>query len=98
MDLFRVNEHDLKRFYDQKYDDRYMLKHDELDLKIVKDVLERIPHQIDTILDFGCGQGACVDLLTTVFPRAEITGVDISETAIKKAAEKFCEHRFVFFN
>jgi ubiquinone/menaquinone biosynthesis C-methylase UbiE len=98
MDRFRPNHHDMKRFYDERYDLAYMEEHPEIELIKVKDTLERIREPIHSVLDFGCGQGACTALLSTVFPKAKISGVDISEIAIKKAAERFPEHGFFLFD
>lgn len=42
---------------------------------------------VATILDFGCGAGYGTKLLATAFPKATITGYDISEEAIEYAKQ-----------
>jgi len=41
------------------------------------------------VLDYGCGVGGWIELLSGVYPTAEIAGVDISNAAIEKARKKF---------
>lgn len=44
-------------------------------------------HDNDKILDIGCGGGMTVKRLHDMYPDAEITGVDYSETSIEKSTE-----------
>lgn len=39
----------------------------------------------DGILDIGCGGGMLISLLSEKFPKAQIAGIDISETSVKCA-------------
>lgn len=41
------------------------------------------------ILDIGCGKGAFTSRLRKTLPKADITALDISKTAIKKAIEQY---------
>lgn len=41
------------------------------------------------ILDIGCGKGKFTSKIKDEFPSAEVLGIDISETAINKAAERY---------
>jgi SAM-dependent methyltransferase len=40
------------------------------------------------VLDYGCGQGKWVTLLRSLYPRAAISGIDVSAVAVDKAASK----------
>ncbi len=42
-----------------------------------------------SILDFGCAQGDAIPIYNEAFPKAKISGMDISESAIET-----CQHRF----
>lgn len=42
-----------------------------------------------SILDFGCAQGDAIPIYKVAFPKANISGIDISESAIAT-----CQHRF----
>lgn len=42
-----------------------------------------------SVLEIGCAEGVFTALLADAFPRTEITGVDISPTAIERAREKY---------
>ena len=41
------------------------------------------------ILDIGCGKGAFTSRLKKDFPKSEITAIDVSSTAIKKAIKQY---------
>ena len=47
-----------------------------------------------TILDVGCGLGFTTAAIKKYFPKAEVTGVDISSDAIRFAREKFTDCKF----
>lgn len=47
----------------------------------------KINHQINTILEVGCGAGTNIALLKDYFPTVDYFGVDISEHAITKASK-----------
>jgi len=42
-----------------------------------------------TILDFGCGKAAVLKEMEILNPKAKYFGVDISETALKRAKNNF---------
>lgn len=42
-----------------------------------------------TILDLGCGQGRCMAQLAAAFPRARLTGADVSRVGLALARERF---------
>lgn len=91
--------------YDQRYAGDYMdtdaysvWGHGDLRTQQVLDTLSAVQIQPQSILDYGCGVGAWLGLLSRAFPDARISGVDISKTAIEKARDKFPQHRLESFN
>lgn len=59
------------------------------------DLAKRITiEQPNNILDIGCGPGNSTAVLKTVFPQADILGVDNSENMIKKAKEAYSNINF----
>ena len=50
-----------------------------------------------SILDLGCGQGRFIERFLKLYPSANITGIDISEDAIRYANELFVKNRNVEF-
>jgi SAM-dependent methyltransferase len=56
----------------------------EIDKRLSFAIVDGVP--AERILDVGCGKGAFTSLL--VQPGREVVGVDISETAIRKARER----------
>jgi SAM-dependent methyltransferase len=67
------------------YDSWYQENLTSLKCALTLDVLNQ--YNFDSILDVGCGKGAITHLLKKKNNR--VLGVDISETAIKKAKAKF---------
>ena len=59
--------------------------------QLAKTLLDR--HSFTSICDFGCGKGAFTQLLKKA--NNQVTGVDISSAAIKKARAKHPEIQFV---
>ncbi len=53
---------------------------------------------VRTILDFGCGRGAWTPILRQRFPNARITGLDVSEAAVERAASDFPDATFAAFD
>lgn len=51
--------------------------------------------QSPTILDLGCGQGHITQAIKERFPRAMVSGLDRSVSAIRYANENFCGIEFV---
>lgn len=93
-----VTEGNLREFYDVRYDAAYMEDHEILEFHRVVDTLSNIPISPTTILDYGCGRGRWIPLLSRKFPEARITGVDISDKAITRAVRRFSQHRFQWLN
>lgn len=93
-----VDENNITSFYNSRYDGTYMEKHTDFELYRVQDTLNKIPISPKTILDYGCGQGGWVELLSSVFPGAKLFGIDISDTAIDKANKRFTQSKFYSFD
>lgn len=72
--------------------------HGDLRTRQVLDTLSVIRIRPRSILDYGCGVGAWLDLLSHAHPDAQIFGVDISKTAIEKAKDKFPKYHLESFN
>jgi SAM-dependent methyltransferase len=89
-----VSRDNLRQFYDARYSARHPDQRGGLAAQRVKDVLAAIPIRVRTLLDYGCGQGGWLPLLSRVFPGARITGVDISPVAISRAQEQYPEQQF----
>ena len=62
---------------------------DSLDKHLLKDA--------HNILDLGCGIGDLAHTLTVLAPNASIVGLDISDTMITKAQEKYSSNRQLHF-
>jgi SAM-dependent methyltransferase len=85
----------LSALYDGRYEGEYMSgdgfgrwSHTGAELRRVNDTLSLIePTGICSILDYGCGRGEWGEALRGHFPEAEITGIDISSTAIGRARQ-----------
>ena len=80
---------DNQKAYQEKYSSGYGLRYPD-------GIIIRVTHQIfkyeldfkgGNILDYGCGNGVHIDYLNSVFPSAEIYGLDTSEQAIEVAKE-----------
>ncbi len=94
-----------KEFYDEKYKKGYMgnnrhgdWSHTDIQLLRIKETLGQISIAPRKILDYGCGQGAWIDLLSTIFPKARLSGIDISDVAIAKAKTRFPKYYFNTFD
>lgn len=62
--------------------------HTGAELRRVNDTLSLIePAGVRSILDYGCGRGEWGEVLHERFPEAELTGIDISSTAIARARQ-----------
>jgi 2-polyprenyl-3-methyl-5-hydroxy-6-metoxy-1,4-benzoquinol methylase len=69
----------------QSYDSWFQDDLNHLTKKLVSTLLARF--NFDSIVDFGCGKGTFTHLLQK--ENNEVIGIDISETAIKKARAKY---------
>ena len=54
--------------------------------------------QAKSVLEVGCGLGYFTDYMTRSLPEISITGLDLSETAVKKAKKRFPDLNFVAGN
>lgn len=93
------------KLYDQRYDGDYMdtdmytvWGHSDLRTQQIADTLKLVQIRPQSILDYGCGVGSWFSLLSSTFPDAKISGVDISKTAIEKAQKKFPLQHLESFN
>lgn len=68
------------------HDDAHHLQYDIL-LTLLKHTVP--PEKIGAVLDIGCGKGAFTARLREMYPHAYFKAVDISQTAIRKAENKF---------
>jgi ubiquinone/menaquinone biosynthesis C-methylase UbiE len=48
----------------------------------------------ETILEVGCGQGRCLEIVRTYFPKSRLVGVDFSPVAIEAAGKRIPEGTF----
>jgi SAM-dependent methyltransferase len=55
------------------------------------------PSSVQRILDFGCGTGETTIALAEKFPKAEVWGSDVSESAIEWAKKKHQHPRVYYF-
>lgn len=95
----------LKQLYDQRYAGDYMdtdgygiWSREAMGRLKVQQTLEQIPTRPNRILDYGCGQGGWIGLLSELFPGASLSGVDISDTAVAKARDKYPKYTFAAFD
>ena len=93
-----LTKDNLIEFYDRRYQNGYMEKHDKLDLYKVFNTLDEISVDAKTVLDYGCGQGSWFKILSNKFPNAEIYGLDISFIACKMTAKRIPQCNIVTFN
>jgi SAM-dependent methyltransferase len=84
-----------EKFYEERYQEGYM---DEWPVWKKNRVIELI-HELDlpetgNALDFGCGRGIFSQVLKQALPKWQITGCDISQTALKDAKLRFPQLEF----
>ena len=95
----------LSQFYDEKFKKGYMgedgyrqWSHSSPQLTRILETIRHVPANSSQILDYGCGQGAWIGVLSARWPQAQIYGIDVSEVAIKKAQLNFQQYTFTVFN
>ena len=93
-----LGERELAEFYDDRYEGDYMSLQPPLEVRRVEELLHEVRRPVGSVLDFGCGRGGWIPVLERVFPSAELTGIDISATAIERARTDFPAHRFERFD
>lgn len=93
---------DQKNFYDARFKEGYMTGFSDLyeacRLYTIKEVLNKIKKTEFTpkaILDYGCGEGRYVNVLSKFFPDALIFGGDISDVGLKIAKENNPDAKFI---
>ncbi len=93
------------QLYEQRYAGDYMDTDDysvwargDLNTRKVIDALAEVQKEPENILDYGCGVGGWIELLSRIYPDAKISGVDISSTAIEKVKTKFPKYHFESFD
>jgi ubiquinone/menaquinone biosynthesis C-methylase UbiE len=93
------------KLYDQRYAGDYMdtdaysvWGHSDLRTRQVLDTLSHVRIRPRSILDYGCGVGAWLGPLSSAYPDAQFSGVDISKTAIEKARAKFPKYHLESFD
>jgi ubiquinone/menaquinone biosynthesis C-methylase UbiE len=91
--------YDLRYAGDYMDTDAYTLwGHDEQRIRQVLDTLNLVKCRPGRILDYGCGVGSWVPILTRAFSAAKLCGIDISTKAIERARTRFPQHRFQVFD
>jgi ubiquinone/menaquinone biosynthesis C-methylase UbiE len=95
----------LRQRYDQQYAGDYMdtdgygvWSREDFGRLKVQQTLRQLPLRPTRVLDYGCGQGGWIGVLSEMFPDANISGVDISDVAIAKARDKFPQSTFAAFD
>ena len=84
----------LREFYDERYTGEYLTIADDLEARRIATVLGRVQQLVNRLLDYGCGNGRWISLLTGVFPEAQLCGNDPSEVAIAQASERHPDDDF----
>lgn len=66
---------------------------------LIREILNRNldSTELRTILDVGCGEGTITRMLSDLVPCAEVTGIDISSTAVEYASSALSKDRLRFF-
>ena len=74
----------------QEYEDFYLQSPDRWDADdtTICHLIGRYRPEPGRILDVGCGNGHTLAAMATVFPQAELYGLDLSKEALRLAAEK----------
>jgi SAM-dependent methyltransferase len=76
---------------DEGFDSWHQLDPSRLDTQVAALLAERVPFR--TAVDLGCGKGGFADTLAR--GGAQITGVDLSQTAIDLAQENMPQHTWI---
>ncbi len=61
-----------------------------------REILKKIPPS-ETILDLACGTGILTFQIAELFPKSQITGIDITESYLNVAKSKLRSHQMVSF-
>lgn len=83
----------MSKFYEKYWKDKEVLEDFHYKWPVIKRL---IPQEIKiSILDFGCGKGKIIDEIVNINHKADITGVDVSNTALNFAKKKFKKFKFI---
>ncbi len=77
------------------WDAELLLRFDAERVRVVGDLIARLPGDPRRIVDLGCGPGTSTRLLARRFAQARLTGVDISQPMLDIAAERAGGAEFV---
>ena len=65
-------------------------------MELITEAAKRIVPQAENLLDIGCGEGYYSDRLIEQIKQTQVDcqlwGLDISKTAVKYAAKKYCKN------
>lgn len=98
MNKSEINKDNIIDYYNERYGGTYREDQKGLELYRVKQIVNEIPTDIENILDYGCGQGIWIKVLSGKFLNPNIYGIDISEKAVELAKFNFPQYNFSSFN
>lgn len=83
----------MNKFYEDYWRKKEVLEDFSYKWPVIKRL---IPQEIKIkILDFGCGKGKIIDEIIRINNKADITGVDVSNTALNFARKKYKKFKFI---
>ena len=91
-----VKKGNIGNFFDSWY--KGALVNKGIEINKLKDVLNEVPVTPKNILDYGCGQGDLIPLLSEKFPDAQITGIEVSKNGVEAAKQLFPEYKFLLYD
>ncbi len=85
-------------FYEHQVELLFRGLADPMRRRLLRPIYEKIKNKKrPKILEIGCGTGTFTRFLTGVFPRADITGIDLSPAYIRYAKKRFMQNDNVHF-
>lgn len=100
-----IDNESLQSLYNERYKADYMDREGfptwvqrNLGHRKVNDTLDLVPIIPTDILDYGCGVGNWLQMLSLRYTQANITGVDIADVAIQKCRSRFPKYHFQAFD
>ncbi|CQR58546.1 methyltransferase domain-containing protein [Paenibacillus riograndensis] len=99
-DKFLVNS---KEYWDSRFEtnwDSYSGREQTLyfggiAIEMLPDWFKNVLSEGVTFADVGCAEGDCTNFFSELFPNTKFTGIDFSESAIRKAKEYYPEQTFI---
>lgn len=83
----------MKKFYERYWDNQEVLDDFRYKWPVVK---KYIPTKKNIrLLDFGCGKGVILQKILKINPALKITGVDVSDQALKVTRKKLPNQKFI---